>query len=445
MTNITQKEQKDKWLLLNRESFMQDLLSAQPKDYQERNWFYRLASIILSYPLQVISILAGSYLLFDIFKYVWQLDLYMWQGLGVFAFCIFVFVSIEMLRRWLVNTTGDYYVRSFKIKNANLKKGEWLKSNILTLLFISVLLISTGTMGIYQYIKNNSPEIATLDMEVATSSIEDKIKTEKTSISRIDKDIQSLIQAKKQELADKKSYAVWNGKEYLLPEVKTRHTNYDKQINAMNQQRHKHQDLISQYEQKLSQKEEKTENQNAEITAFNKSNKELYAGVGASVWLGFEILLVFVLAYNWIFKYKAKKEKLLEILESQASKNKSKANVQNLNKNTNETLFKNGNYTTHYNHQTTNGIGFQVGRVRAKTQEKAPVPQNEPEVIIKEVIVEKPVEVVKKTKSTQKKAQGFHIVCANCGKETFKKRPAKYCSTTCRTQAWKARNEAKSN
>ena len=65
-TNLTRKEQKAKWFALSKEAFVDDLLDAKPKDYQERNRFYQQTSILISYPLQLISILAGSYLLFQI-------------------------------------------------------------------------------------------------------------------------------------------------------------------------------------------------------------------------------------------------------------------------------------------------------------------------------------------------------------------------------------------
>jgi len=51
--------------------------------------------------------------------------------------------------------------------------------------------------------------------------------------------------------------------------------------------------------------------------------------------------------------------------------------------------------------------------------------------VIKEVIVEKP-------KAKPKSKEGFTINCAHCGETVTKKRPAKYCSASCRNKAWKA-------
>jgi hypothetical protein len=475
-TNLSRKEQREKWSLLNKDAFVEDLLSAKPKDYQERNFFYRQVSILLSYPLQIISILAGSYLLYDIAHFVWQLSLETSSGVVVYSFCVLIFLGIEATRRWLVNTTGYNYFATLKIADNKVKKGEWLKSNLYCLIFISLLLVSTGTLGVYQYIKHNSPEKPIISVESVTSPLEQKIVDEKTSISRIDKDLQGLIGAKKMELNDKKSYAEWNGKEYLLSDVKQRHQNYDKQINDMNAQRAKHQSLIDKYEEKLTHQETKTENKNQEITILNQENKEIYAGVTAAIWLVFEFLLVFMLAYNSIYLYNSKKEKLLEQLYAKLNtpKTQGKSNpsdfvpsqqgntkkVNGINPYMSDNLTE---FSEKEFHAPQTPIGFKKWyENNAQKAKKNVMPSATPEVIIKEVpiiqeiMVEKRVEVPiikevvveKKAKANHKtnstpshRKDGFEITCEHCGKKEVKQRKARFCSDTCRTKAWKEKKE----
>ena len=316
MSNISRKEEKAKLFSLNKQAFVQDLLELRPKDYAERNWFYQRASILLSYPLQAISVLAGSYLLFQMAYFLWGVDLQDLQGMGVFAFCISIFLGIEALRRWLVNTTGHHYVATFRTQKGKLHAGEWLGTKRIWLLIISGILVSTGTIGIYQYIKNNRPEVATVDMKTVTSPLEAKIGQEKKQIASLDAEKQQILLAKSTELKDKRSYVEWNGKELLLPEVKERHKNYDKQLQALYTQREKHLALVAQYEQKLTQKENHTEDQNQAAISSNNLNTELYAGIGAGIWLGFEMLLVFMLSYTWLYKYGVKREQLLQGVEN---------------------------------------------------------------------------------------------------------------------------------
>lgn len=311
------KEQKDKWGSLQKQAFVEDLLSAQPKDYQERNAHYRLASMLLSYPLQAISIAAGSYLLFSLAQHIWGLAFRSYLGIVSFIFCIILFLGIEGLRRWLVNSTGYNYFTTLKVYHGQLKKGEWLRSNLISLGFISIVLVLTGTLGVYQYIKNNKPQTPTINIEKITSSLSQKILDEKKHLQKLDQQIQSLLQSKKKELTETKSYGAWKGKDYLLPEVKERHRQYDQQIQAMQQQRQTHQNLILQYESQRIQKEENTEVKNQQILQKNYQSTEQIASITAGIWLVFEIILIFMLTYPWIYIYKSKKEKLLENLEEQ--------------------------------------------------------------------------------------------------------------------------------
>jgi hypothetical protein len=305
------QKQNAQWFALQRQTLQDELLNAKPRDYQERNWFYQIAAILISYPLQTVSILAGAYLLFDVASFVWKLPSYSWASTGIFAGCAFIFLLIELLRRWLVDTVGFHYIATFCIENNKIVRGEWLRTKILVLGCISVGLVSAGTFGAYQYSKNHAPQAEVINISSATSPLSAQIKTEKQHVEQLNKTIADLQQTKKRELADGRSYASWNGKEYLLPEVKGRHQNYDTQIAQTQRQVQTHLELLQKYEQKLSSKEHSLEQENKNTTVLNHLSKEQYALACAGIWLTFESLLLFSLAYIWLYRYGVKRELLL--------------------------------------------------------------------------------------------------------------------------------------
>jgi hypothetical protein len=266
---------------------------------------------LVSYPLQAVSICAGSYLLYDIAQFVWKIELGTMISYFVFAVCFAVFFSIESLRRWLVNTTGYHYLATFTIRNSTIRKGEWLRTKLLVLSCISVILICSGTYGTYLFIKHNSPQAETIDVKANLSPIEQKIQSETNAIQSIDKQVAQLQQAKKTELSDANSYLVWNNVKYLSPTVKQRHDNYDSQISKMLSQKEKHQDLMNRFEQRATEKEKTLESRNETIETKNMLSKESYSLISSAIWLCFELLLVFMLAYTWIFKYGIKREILI--------------------------------------------------------------------------------------------------------------------------------------
>jgi hypothetical protein len=317
------------------------------------------------------------------------------------------------------------------------------------------------------YIKHSAPEAKTIDIQQVTSPLVQKTQQERQSLARLDKDIQALMNAKKAELADYKSYQVWQGKEYLLPEVKERHTNYDKQIAEMNRQRQLHQKQLANFEDRLNHKEQKTEAENQKIIGENQLSKETYAAISAGIWLVFEILLVFMLSYSWVYKLGVKREVLLNQLEWQAQKAHNQGvkdynqKIQNFNAPQtsgfqffqNEAQIDHSPQTTDDRETVTHStIGFEKWYEKPRPSEKEktnkqPPTQTEaskelPQIVIKEVPVfkeiyierEVPVEIIKTQVIDN---EGFMVTCSHCGKTEHKKRPAKFCSDACRNRAWK--------
>jgi len=445
--NLSRKAQKAKLSALSKEAFLEDVMTAQPRDYQDRNWFYHLSSILIGYPLQLVSILAGSYLLFDIAAFVWQMDAYSNPSYAIFGGCIGIFLLIEMLRRWLIDTTGYHYLATYQTEDQKLVRGEYLHTKLYVLALISVLLVTSGTIGAYQYSKHHAPQAKTINVKQETSPITKQVQDEKQRVAELDKATLSLQQSKKNELHDHKSYAVWQGKEYLLPETKTRHEGYDKQIALMQAQRQKHFELIQKYEQKLSSKEQLFEQKNTLITSSNEDNKEIYAGACAGIWLVFELLLLLMLSYPWVYKTGVKREKLLETIEikrrihlkvqNNTPKEREKEPSKTIQKPivsqkkdgfppifSNELIAEEALPTTDTAQK--NPIGFE--KWYEKTSGEKP--------IITELIIERRVEVPTEIITKEVEQDGYVVICGHCGKQEVKKRPAKYCSGTCRKKHW---------
>lgn len=415
-THSSLRKQNAQWFALRKQAVRQELLQATPHDYQDRNWFYQMIAIVISYPLQTISILAGAYLLFDVAMFVWQLPSYSWASVGVFVGCAIVFLLIELLRRWLVDTVGFHYLATFYVKAGEIVAGEWLRTKIIILACISAGLISAGTFGAYQYSKNHAPQAQTIDIKQATSPLLSQINAEKRHIEQLNKTITDLQQNKKKELADHKSFAVWEGKEYLLPEVKLRHQNYDAQIAQSQRQVQTHLDILQKYEQKLSSKEQSLEQENKNTTTLNLMSKEQYAVASAGIWLCFEALLLLSLAYVWVYRYGVKRELMLEEALSvhETSRTKTVRVMSVPKKDINRS-------------STTSKIGFEFG-LRPKDTPYASTTAGEDDktagVPTETVRIERIVET-----------EGFPIICRNCGASVvMRSATALHCSDACRKE-----------
>lgn len=208
------------------QTFFEEVMSIEPRDYQERNWFYDILAKVVSYPLQILSILAGAYLLYELGSKVFGLPDYSTIAMLLFVGCFALYFLVELLRRSLVYEVGYHYLATYNYHTT----GEWLRTKLIVLAVISAVLVGSGTYGAYQYSQNNAPQTAKVDIKQATSPLQASIQNEKNQIAHIDKTISTLQNNKTAELRDHKSYAVWEGKEYLLPETKVRHEGYDKQI-----------------------------------------------------------------------------------------------------------------------------------------------------------------------------------------------------------------------
>ncbi|MEO1651925.1 MAG: hypothetical protein AAFU64_00120 [Bacteroidota bacterium] len=432
LSKLNRKEQKDKWLELRKTSFVEDLLEARPKDYQERNRPYQKISIFLSYPLQLISILAGSYLLYELLAFAWSAKLDSLEKTFLFAFCGCVFLGIESLRRWLVDTTGYNYFASLKLEEGRVKNGEWLRSNVYILLFLSLILISSGSFGVHQYIKNNGPSAPIIDIQAGAEDIETKIQKEQDRVLKLDQSIQNIQQNKAKDLAKSQSYGSWQNQKFLLPEIKKRHEGYDHQISQLLRQQASHQSRIGQLENRLAQYKSETKQENKQIIRQVISHTEAYAGLSAGIWLGFEFILIFMLAYPWIYLYGSKKEKLLELMDWK----KHEVPAQVLSRTSSPAVILPKLVSTK---------PFSLEKPLAKLDNVLP---GHPIGFDKWYEGSSQKKKIKPQKKERKKAvsdknsnisTGFTIICDYCGKEDIKKRPAKFCSSACRNKAWKER------
>ena len=422
------RTQNAQWFALKKETLRKELLFSSPHDYQDRNWFYQMLAIVISYPLQLMSVLAGAYLLFEVAAFVWQLPSYSWSASLIFFVCILFFTLVETLRRWLVDTVGFHYLATFYVAGKDIVHGEWLRTKILVLLCISAGLVSAGTFGAYQYSKNHAPQAAIIDLKHATSPLSAEIKTAKQQIEQLSKGITDLQQNKKRELADHKSYAIWAGKEYLLPETKVRHQNYDTQIAHMQRQMQVHLELLQKYEQKLSSKEQITEQKNNKIISLNHISKEQYAWACAGIWLSFEGLLLFSLAYFWLYQYGVKRELLLEQAETNVltKKNDSRSlhdtGTAGVHASPKKVRVEASDMSRSFGGHPHGKIGFEFG-----THHATPTATLEAETNTDDV----PKEIIKIERIVE--TEGFAIECRCCGKSVvMRSANALHCSDACR-------------
>ncbi len=277
-------------------------MSVTPRDYQERNWLYDVIAKAVSYPLQGLSILAGAYLLFEVGSKLFALPAYSTMSILLMCTSLVVFLLIETVRRSLVFEVGYHYLATYTYETT----GEWLRTKLIVLACISALLVASGTYGAYQYSQNNAPQTDKIDLKQVTTPLLTSIQNEKNQIAQIDKTVATLQGNKSAELKDDKSYALWAGKLYLLPETKTRHAGYDAQIGKLQNQREAHLKMLSSYESKLDKTEDKTHTQNAQILTENLLQKNAYSLVCALIWLFFEALLLYCIAYEWLYRVGAK-------------------------------------------------------------------------------------------------------------------------------------------
>jgi hypothetical protein len=344
----------------------------------------------------------------------------------------------------LVNTIGKHYVATYTISNGEKVPGQWLKTKLTWLLLISAGTVTSGTLGVYQYIKNNAPQAVKIDIDRSLSPTEQKIAGEKSKIADLDKRISALQSTKTKELADYRSYSVWQGKEYLLPEVKTRHLGYDKQLEQMNVQRATHQKLIVTYEERLQTQQSGLEKRNDKIQFENDYRKEQYAGIVGGIWLGFEALLVFILAYSWIFKYHIKQEDLLNGVSLNTNRNTKRDDSTPI---VPYKTMKSGQFPSISENSNTSVPKAEIGF--DKWYEKKTV-ETQPQIEYREVVKEVPVEVqvevpiyvetLKVMKEVE--TEGFPIICEQCGKSEVMRSPkAKFCSNKCRKEHWKIEHQ----
>jgi hypothetical protein len=213
-----------------------------------------------------------------------------------------------------------HWVATFRIEAGKLQAGEFLRSATFFVLAISVAMIGAGTFGAYQYAMNNGQQASKIDAKHQTLPLANKLAYERQQIASLDKSIQALQTGKAGELRDHKNYAVWEGKEYLLPEAKARHEQYDRQIAAMQQQRQKHLDLVGKYEEQNAQQQARIEKQNAVIEETHQDKKLAYSWLLGVFFFVFECVLLLMLGYGWYYEYMVKRGVLLAHL-AQPSKN----------------------------------------------------------------------------------------------------------------------------
>lgn len=291
-----------------------NVLSLEPKTYTERNLTANKIANLLSYPLQIISVLAGAYMIFSIALQVFSIEIESIVAVLIGIVALFVFIGIEYLRRLFVDNIGEHYIASSNYlskKHQSFRRGEWLYTKTFWLVAITLITVSSGTYGVYQASQDIQPAANTYNIKAEVSPTANKITRQEQIIKDLQNEVSKLQNQKASELADAKSYNTWKGNKYLKPVVAKRHQNYDAQIQSYQNQITKHTELLAGLEGKLTSKENKLTDANVNIESKHKLNSTTYAIIGASIWFIFEIALVFCLAYVWSYKFNVAKHKHL--------------------------------------------------------------------------------------------------------------------------------------
>lgn len=298
--------------------YLQSVMKDLPPDYHDANLWQKHFAYWGGYILQLISVVAFAYLLYETFCFIWAITENL-SRVVTFGACFIAGILVEFFRRKMIEGEGERLKRHITITTSPIGKhyvatGKLQVSVVLTLVVISAIMIAMSAGGAWVFVQKNAPQKAQVKVTEVASPLLQDIKAEKDRVSALDKSIQHLQQSKANELKDHKSYVVWEGKEYLLPETKTRHEGYDRQIATMQAQRQKHMELIDKYEGKLSKTEAKVETQNVNIQSENAFNLYWYGVAAAMIWIAFELVLLWCLCYPFSFEQEVRKEQLAKII-----------------------------------------------------------------------------------------------------------------------------------
>ena len=119
------------------------------------------------------------------------------------------------------------------------------------------------------------------------------------------------------ELKDGRSYARWKGKDYLLPGVKERHvsvmTNRSSAYARAQQQKYLNlAEAVRKAKNKLKKSQIERKNMKPKQIKNGQHIQNITPWMTAGVWLLFELVLSYFLAYPWVYLFYCKKELLVK-------------------------------------------------------------------------------------------------------------------------------------
>lgn len=412
---------------LEKNTFISEVLSAKPQDYADRNKVYRFTAKICGFVLQTISIAFSAYLLFDVVDRIFEIGTFNAIFYAVIAFFLALFTLIEGLRRWLIDTIGYHYMATFDVIDKQKKRGDLLKHKTFVTLCVSLVMITTGVSGVYQFVFDVSPKAKTQDVTTVVKPMTDNVTAQTQSVKEADKQI-ALLQSKINAIiSDNANYSVWNDTKYITPTADASVKSFNAQIQEITKTKQKSLDIIANSQARANTLEDKTHIENKHLTLANTNDRFILAITIGVIWLIFEVLLVFVIAFEWIYKYNVKLEAKLENVTEGVIQTK----TQSVNKRPHEKAKAFMSNVKRKIHNVSENVTQSVNPITAKTE------INPIAVVGFEVGVGKTESVIPEAKHTvvvdtvvRVAQDGYECKCLTCGKVTRTKRQAKFCPDT---------------
>lgn len=414
---------------LEKNTFISEVLSAKPQDYADRNKVYRQLAKYCGFALQGISIVFSAYLLFDVIDRIFEIGLFNALFYSVIALCLVLFTFVEGLRRWLIDTIGYHYMATFDVIDKHKKRGELLKLKTFATALISVVMITTGVSGVYQFVYNVSPKAKTQDVKTVVKPISDNITAQTQSVKEADRQITDLQSKINAIISNNANYSVWNGTKYITPTADVSVKAFNAQIQEINKAKQKSLDIIYNSQSRANVLEDKTHNENKHLTLLNTNDRFTLSVTVGVIWLIFELLLFLAIAFEWVYKYNVKLEAKLENITKSVMPTKTESvkhprqrvnalfgNVKRKIQNVSENITKSVNpikpITANFETPPISVVGFEVGTNKTESD----IPESKHTVVVDTVV--------------RVAQDGYECKCLTCGKVTRTKRQAKFCPDT---------------
>lgn len=296
-------------VIQEKEQFAHQCLDDGNERHIDNVWDYITSARITTFVIQLISVIFETYLVYNHYGKSRGYDSNnMTQGQQLETIFVtllivpIIFTSLEWLSRslyeraskkWLVTTQlqlkGDTYIIA--------KNGVISYRDYTWFFVIRSFMTLSAVSGVFFLVKDNSPKAVLSDVTVAVSPISKQIDAVGVSISNANKVITELQTAIKRIESNPSNYAEWEGKVYLLPEMRVAIQQNNQNIQTQQRLIEKHLSEKSKLQARLEDKEKKTEERNNSSKIQAEATSYTYGSSVGIIWLFFEGVFYLCLRY----------------------------------------------------------------------------------------------------------------------------------------------------